>query len=499
MKIGSLFDGSGGFPLAFSICGAEPIWASEVEPYPIAVTRSRFPNMKHLGDVSKINGAKIEPVDIITFGSPCQDMSIAGNRAGLKHEEHGDVETTRSGLFYEAVRIFNEMRIATFGQYPRFIIWENVPGAFSSNKGRDFKSVLEAFCSAGGDSDPIPMPEKNKWGYAGEIVGDTYSVAWRTHDAQYWGVPQRRRRIYVVADLNGSCAGEVLFKPESLRGDSAASNEAGEEATADALGRAGRGIGNEPGYGSSVIALQANGIDRADTAGCNGAGWRENEMYTLNTIDRHAIVYPDVVGTLAASGAGLNRPAGQGNELDFCIVKHNVPYQKLIGALCSTDYKWVQQQQVEPNKIIVTEIDNNAPQLASGNPVVSTLLSSCSEKMWLGDQEAFSGNYHILGKGTPPRHYVVRRLHPIECARLQGFPDWWGELAEFDGDIVFWEDVRKTLANIAGTTYKPSKNLKKWYNGLHTDASEYKMWGNGIALPFAVYVAKNIIECTMKA
>jgi DNA (cytosine-5)-methyltransferase 1 len=135
MKLGSLFDGSGGFPLAGALCGIEPVWASEVEPYPIAVTKSRFPNMKHLGDASKINGAEIEPVDIITFGSPCQDMSVAGKRAGLKHEANGDEETTRSGLFMEAVRIIKEMRGATNGEYPKFAVWENVQGAFSSNGG----------------------------------------------------------------------------------------------------------------------------------------------------------------------------------------------------------------------------------------------------------------------------------------------------------------------------------------------------------------------------
>ena len=113
MKLGSLFDGSGGFPLAGALNGIEPVWASEVEPYPIAVTTSRFPHMKHLGDVSKVNGAEIEPVDIITFGSPCQDMSVAGKRAGIKHDDHGDEETTRSGLFYEAIRIIKEMRYGT--------------------------------------------------------------------------------------------------------------------------------------------------------------------------------------------------------------------------------------------------------------------------------------------------------------------------------------------------------------------------------------------------
>ena len=143
MKLGSLFDGSGGFPLAGSLCGIEPVWAAEVEPYPIAVTRSRFPNMKHLGSVTDIKGGGIEPVDIITFGSPCQDLSVAGKRAGLKHEANGDEETTRSGLFMEAVRIIKEMRKATNGEYPTFAVWENVPGAFSSNKGEDFRTVLE--------------------------------------------------------------------------------------------------------------------------------------------------------------------------------------------------------------------------------------------------------------------------------------------------------------------------------------------------------------------
>ena len=146
MKIatmGSLFDGSGGFPLAASACGIVPVWASEVEPYPIAVTKSRFPQMRHLGNVSEISGAEAEPVDIITFGSPCQDMSIAGKRAGIKHEGLGDKETTRSGLFMEAVRIIKEMRKKTHGMHPAFAVWENVPGAFSSNKGEDFRLVLE--------------------------------------------------------------------------------------------------------------------------------------------------------------------------------------------------------------------------------------------------------------------------------------------------------------------------------------------------------------------
>ena len=218
MKLGSLFDGSGGFPLSGALCGIEPVWAAEVEPYPIAVTKSRFPNMKHLGSVTDVNGGKIEPVDIITFGSPCQDLSVAGKRAGLKHEDEGDDETTRSGLFVEAVRIIKEMRDATNDIYPRFAVWENVPGAFSSNGGEDFRIVLEKLIQVAEPSAVMPGVPKGGWAYADSYRGDGWSIAYRVFDAQYWGVPQRRRRIYLVADFRGECAGEVLFKSQGLRG-----------------------------------------------------------------------------------------------------------------------------------------------------------------------------------------------------------------------------------------------------------------------------------------
>lgn len=143
LTLGSLFDGSGGFPLAASMCGITPVFASEVEPYPIAVTRSRFPNMIHLGDVSKVCGHTLTPVDVVSFGSPCQSLSVAGKREGLRHTDNGDDETTRSGLFIEAVRIIKEMREETNGMYPTFAVWENVPGAFSSSGGADFQTVLE--------------------------------------------------------------------------------------------------------------------------------------------------------------------------------------------------------------------------------------------------------------------------------------------------------------------------------------------------------------------
>lgn len=213
LTLGSLFDGSGGFPLGGLLAGITPVWASEIEPFPIRVTTKRLPFMKHYGNISAMDGGKIEPVDIITFGSPCQDMSVAGRRDGL--------DGSRSSLFYEAVRIIKEMRCATDGKYPRWICWENVPGAFSSNKGEDFKAVLEAVIGIAEPNAEVPMPEKARWSYADLYMGDGWSVAYRTLDAQYWGVPQRRRRIYLVADLAGGSAGKILFESEGLSGYSA--------------------------------------------------------------------------------------------------------------------------------------------------------------------------------------------------------------------------------------------------------------------------------------
>jgi DNA (cytosine-5)-methyltransferase 1 len=216
MKLGSLFDGIAGFPLAASRCGIEPVWASEIEPFPIEVSKRHFPDMLHLGDVTKINGAEIEPVDIITAGSPCQDLSVAGKRAGLEGE--------RSVLFMEFVRIVREMREATNGQYPTFAIWENVPGAFSSNRGQDFRAVLEEIMEA-----EIPMPYSGKWATSVMVRGNGRSLAWRVLDAQYWGVPQRRKRIFLVADFTGGSAAEILFEQEGVRGDFAESREAWQE------------------------------------------------------------------------------------------------------------------------------------------------------------------------------------------------------------------------------------------------------------------------------
>ena len=218
LTLGSLFDGSGGFPLAGILSGIKPLWASEVEPFAIRVTTKRLPQMKHYGDVSALKGSDLPPVDIITFGSPCQDMSIAGKRAGLDGE--------RSGLFHEAIRIVKEMREKTNGDKPRYICWENVPGAFSSNGGADFQAVLEEIIGIKEPACEVPAPGKNGWPYADVYMGNGWSLAYRLLDAEFWGVPQRRARIYLVADFGGERAGDILFKSEGLSGYSAEGFEA---------------------------------------------------------------------------------------------------------------------------------------------------------------------------------------------------------------------------------------------------------------------------------
>lgn len=218
MTLGSLFDGSGTCPLAATLCGITPVWASEIEEYPIRVTKKNFPDMLHLGDITRINGREIEPVDIICGGSPCQDLSVAGRMAGLEKGE-------RSNLFYEMVRVIREMREATNGRNPRFVLWENVPGAFQTNKGRDFLSVLQNFAQIADPdalvSEPAKVGGKLKWVSSGYVDGDGWSMGWRTLDAQYWGVPQRRKRLLLILDLGGQTAGKVLFERTGLYGNPA--------------------------------------------------------------------------------------------------------------------------------------------------------------------------------------------------------------------------------------------------------------------------------------
>lgn len=274
--------------------------------------------MIHLGDITKLNGAEIPVVDCITGGSPCQDLSIAGMRAGLDGE--------RSGLFMDQIRIVKEMRehdraTGRTGKSirPRYMVWENVPGAFSSNGGEDFRIVLEETARISDSSTTIPRPSGG-WSNAGVILGDDWSIAWRVHDAQFWGVPQRRRRISLVADFGGQSAPEILFERKSVSGDIEKSRETREEVAGSITEGTGEAISfqersGKPGgvkeslskentqehcqhsitntsienNNETCYCLQGNGIDRADTAGCNGKGWREDQSYTLNTIDRPAV------------------------------------------------------------------------------------------------------------------------------------------------------------------------------------------------------------------
>ena len=433
MKLGSLFDGSGGFPLAGSLCGIEPVWASEIEPYPIAVTKSRFPNMKHLGSVTDINGGEIEPVDIITFGSPCQDLSVAGKRAGLKHEANGDDETTRSGLFMEAVRIIKEMREATNGEYPTFAVWENVPGAFSSNKGEDFRTVLEELIKIVEPTAVMPAVPKNGWSYADSYCGDGWSLAYRVFDAQYWGVPQRRRRIYLVLDLRGQRAGKVSFEREGLRGNFAES-------------------------GTPWKAIAGDVTDCTGADDCEGESAGNGEGRGLDAVTLEPVVY---------DGSNITSPINASNP------QPGDPCHTL-----STDNR---------NYVVV--------------PYTIKIRSGVNATG--GHYIAEGGTSPTLRTSVPPGvcvQYIVRRLTPTECARLQGFSDDWGHpdhKEDFtDEEYRFWLGVRNTHASING---KPQKDYTKaqmltWYSKLHADSSEYKMWGNGISLPTALYVMQGISE-----
>lgn len=242
ITLGSLFDGIGGFPLSGIYQGIAPLWASEIEPFPIEVTKIRFPQMLHVGDITKLNGAKLPIVDLITGGSPCQDLSVAGQRAGLAGE--------RSGLFMEQIRIVKEMRCederagrTDDAVRPRYMLWENVPGAFSSSNGEDFRAVLEETARIADNTISIPRPTGGAWKSAGCILGGKFSIAWRVLDAQHWFLAQRRRRIFLVADFTGHTAPQILFEQDRLLGDFAPSRETWQGAAAhveNSLGDAGR-------------------------------------------------------------------------------------------------------------------------------------------------------------------------------------------------------------------------------------------------------------------
>ena len=362
LTLGSLFDGIGGFPYAASFYGIRPLWASEIVPECVAVTKRHFPDMAHLGDITRLHGGKIPPVDILTFGSPCQGLSLAGRRLGLADE--------RSGLFMEAIRIIREMQEATHGKYPQFAIFENVPGALSSNGRRDYQAVLEAFTGA-----KVSMPKSGRWANAGMARGRGVDLAWIIYDAQHFGTAQRRRRLFLVADFRGKRAGEILFVPKSLRGYFEAGGTPRQGITAfteSGAGAAGAVIEILNDQGGDSMTVERGGLSptlRSQTHGnlpivaagfdlqqitsktnrsslkpvqptlcgtgsphviirpvCMATGQAnaailDDQSPTLTAAhERPLLIHPQLAGTLCASGAGLSRPAGMGSELDFCIV-----------------------------------------------------------------------------------------------------------------------------------------------------------------------------------
>ena len=445
---------------------------------------------------------------------------MAGKRAGLKHSANGDDETTRSGLFMEAVRIIKEMRRATNGEYPKFAIWENVPGAFSSNKGEDFRVVLEELvkiCEP--EAPPIPAPGKAGWPYADCIVGDGWSLAWRVFDAQHWGVAQRRRRVYALLDLTGECAEKILFEREGLRGyftesgspwKSAAGNpqegagadntESGIAASYGISGYNSEGMlssnpqagiyeattsrtldlnGGNPACNQGGIAIvepvaftqnQRDELrDLGDKAGCLQAepGMKQ-QTFIIDNIGGQAEYGKEsqVNGTLRSGAQGAiaycydARGNGDGNTVNTITGDHNNRITDYT-TLCMTTGSYMQvTEEVSPTLMARDYKDPNCV---------------CSE-------------------------YIVRRLTPTECARLQGFPDRWGDIPQkdtlTDEEHSFWLNVRNTHAAINGRATKDytKEQMLKWYNKLHSDSSEYKMYGNGVALPNVLYVMQGITD-----
>ena len=577
MKLGSLFDGSGGFPLAGSLCGIEPVWAAEVEPYPVAVTCSRFPKMKHLGSVTDIHGGKVEPVDIITFGSPCQDLSLAGKRAGLKHEANGDEETTRSGLFMEAVRIIKEMREATNGRYPTFAVWENVFGAFSSNKGEDFRIVLEELIKIVEPRAVMPEVPKNGWPYADSYCGEGWSISYRVFDAKHWGVPQRRRRIYLVLGLRGERARDVLFERPCLCRNTSPSGTPWQAASADAQGSVGaddreRAVGLD-GYNATTtgevsatlgvncgMSTGRNGVIEAIPytlkirSGCEGGGKgaliQEDLSATLATNNDQYLFQPvaygingDIAGTLDASyykGCGMRQGTerevvaipihdkatrykgggptrnGDGSGNGFCVGADGDPmntltvgdhhavcyaetYQKVTGPLMANSHPGSYTGQDAYTDMLVVGKEEAKP-LAYA---VDCRNLTEKPELYQTLQAKPNGGQSLNFSGAVRVSYIVRRLTPTECARLQGFADRWGDIEEktdfSDEEYAFWLNVRNTHAAINGKAVKEytKAQVLTWYNKLHTDSAEYKMWGNGIALPTALYVMEGIAEALM--
>ena len=473
MTLGSLFDGIGGWLLAARHAGVTPVWASEIEPFPCAVTAHHFPDVTQMGDITKIDGAAIPPVDIICAGSPCQDLSIAGKREGL--------DGARSGLFRRAVDIVRAMRRATGGRYPRFFVWENVPGAFSSNKGADFRAVLEEV----GQTE-IPMPQNDRWANAGMAELPQCEIAWRVLDAQYWGVPQRRRRIFLVADFaaDGRCAAEILFESEGVPWNPQESKGAWKGAAGGAEDCArtsgaltpwdvqSRRIYDENGTMAALYSGDGqgthNGAVFVRAAGFNGKAGpssggisytKECSPTLIADHPMHVAIYDmthadevmrPVKGGIAPT---LNARMGTGgNQVPvvhaYCIAGNTID-RKIEnggngkGILAETAYT-------------LNTVDRHAVAEIYGAKSYSEY-----ERGKVAALRASGGNYGGGSENLALSYSVVRRLTPTECERLQGLDDGYT-----DGG---------------------------------SDTARYKALGNGMAQPCADYVIRRIVEVTAGA
>ena len=363
--------------------------------------------MKHLGDITKIHGDQIEPVDCITFGSPCQDLSMAGKRLGF--------DGNRSVLFLDAARIIKEMRTATNGMYPTFAVWENVPGAFSSNGGEDFRTVLEELASIAQPDVSIPRPSGRggRWSKAGAIAGNGWSLAWRQLDAQHWGVPQRRKRIALVVDFGGQRAAEILFERTSLSGNPNESIKAWEATPGHSqTSPSGCNRGGE----SYTLKIRS---------GCEGGGKgalvQTEKSATLSTLQDQTLFQP-VVYDARGNGDGKIVPTITGDHenriTDYTAIAIE---RKTFNEQSFSHYK-------ESNKC-------------------STLKAKAGN---IGN-----GSECLIAEKTI--RWIVRRLTPVECERLQSFPDGYTDIGD-------WTD---------------SKGKKHKY----ADSPRYKALGNSIALP----------------
>ena len=558
LTLGSLFDGIGGFPLAGIKSGIHPVWASEIEPFPVRVTQKRLPDMKHYGDVSKLNGGDLEPVDIITFGSPCQDLSIAGKRNGL--------DGARSGLFREAIRIITEMRCKTNGRSPRWAVWENVPGALSSANGRDFREVLESLIRIKNPEADVPMPDSGKWMPAGEILGDNYSLAWRTLDASKgWGVAQRRKRIFAVLDFDGQCAGSVLFESEGLSGYTPPRCET----------RQGTARGAEKGAGEAGLCLNDQGGSRMDvtremtstlraeahhppcimgasgfctehSADSRSIGYREEESPTLRAgvTPGVAIEYNPTDSRIKVKEDGIcqtlcSRMGTGGNNIPLVF---GISADKSNAMLSDNPHSGIYEANTsrtldcnggspacnQGGMMIVKPVcdgsfciqgsmigrkDENGPQGDGINQDVSFTLNTIDRHAVYA---VTTGEFTAVGQeqtpplmardwkdppvvGRPCEEYLVRRLTPDECCRLQGYPDGWCKDLESEDpnedEILFWTEVFREWDAINGKPDKVrSRNaILKWLTAPNSDAAEYKAYGNSVAVPCVFFVLAGIV------